>query len=106
MHRSCQQTCGDGQQLPVLERADVGEVVQVACSRHGQGAVRMAGADEAQLQRVREPERGTTFADPADEQLVGRDVGERRHLDLENLRACSTRCHFQTGSVQHAQGHA
>ena len=35
VHRSCQLTCGDGQQLPVLERADVGEVVQVACSHTG-----------------------------------------------------------------------
>jgi hypothetical protein len=46
VHRSCQLTWGDGQQLPVIERADVGEVVQVACSRHGQGAVRTAGADD------------------------------------------------------------
>lgn len=106
MHRSCQLTCGDGQQLSVLERADVGEVVQVACSRHGQGAVRAAGADEAHLQGVREPGQGTTFSDPADEQLVWRDVGERRHLNFENLRACATRGHFQTGSaLPHVQGH-
>ena len=102
LHRPCRPTFGDGQQLPVLERADVGEVVQVACSHRGQGGSARAAArrgraalpSAAGRPRSGEPGAGrATFADPADAQPVGRDVGERGHLDLEDLRACSPRCH-------------